>query len=122
MPDDLSGEYAIIKYRHIEPVDPGMVIPVAGELVPPSRNATDHLWMTLCNPSQHKESGADRVRRKQFEQTIDVRLHTTRDFVPCRTWYLLFKGLNLEIIFNIDRHRIGSRTASAASRCRWAIH
>ena len=83
-----------------------MVIAMARQLMFLGGDPPHHVWMTLSNPAKRKEGRMYGMLRKQLKQAVDVGLYPAGYLIPTRTWNPFGQRLNLEIIFDVDRHGI----------------
>src|SRR5205823_187990 len=86
-----------------------VIITVAREFMSLGGDPTHHFGMTLRNPTQREEGCVNAVVRKQLKETIDIPLDSARDLIPRRAWDAVRQSLNLEIILDIDGHRVAER-------------
>jgi hypothetical protein len=77
------------------------------------RDPPHHVWMTLSNPAKREEGRTYGMIRKQLQQVVDVGLYTAWYLIPSRTWNPFGQRLNLEIIFDINRHGVEWKLSTA---------
>src|SRR5271165_372465 len=97
-----------------------MVVAVTGQLMPCGDDATNHGFVAFGDPAQGEERGADPRRGELLEDTIDIRLDAWCDAMPRGSIDAARERLHLEIILDVDRHRVADgrvhRSATALSR------
>src|SRR5690349_14916080 len=78
--------------------------------------------MTLRYPAEHEEGRCDTVFRQDIEQALGIGFDPPRQVFPLASVDRRGKSLDLEIVFDIDRHRIDCeqivRSRINRSRCR----
>jgi hypothetical protein len=76
-------------------------------------NPADQAWVTLGNPPKRKKRGLGSRFSENFQDAIGVLLNSARQRIPEGTINDSVKCQNMEIIFNVDRHRIEELFVSA---------
>src|SRR6185437_16342404 len=101
-------------------VDAHVIEAVAGELMPLGDDAAHQRGMALADPARREEGGADAGSGEQIEQPLGVALDPPRPALPVLAADRPPEGMDLEIIFDIDAHRIDESRADcgAGPMCR----
>ena len=83
-----------------------MVPTVAGEFVPAGNDAANERRVAFCDPAQREKGRLDPRRIENLEQTVDIAFDSAGQSVPVAAIDSLGESLNLEIVLDIDRHRV----------------
>ena len=96
-----------------------MAIAMAGHFVPLADNAPHQLRVALGDPAQGEEGGFGVLLVEQREDAIDIAFDTAFALVPVGAGDVGSKCRDLEIVLDIDRQRVGDRSARHGSFTTW---
>ena len=83
-----------------------MVVAVARELVPVANHPLDQFRVALRDPAEHEERGVHVVLGEQIQHAPGVARDPRGQLLPVAALDLPLEGRDLEILLDIDRHRI----------------
>jgi hypothetical protein len=63
---------------------------------------THKLWMTICHPAQHKESGPGVVIAKQLQYEPSALAHSSRNALPLVARYHAIERVNVKIVLDVE--------------------
>ena len=86
---------------------PLVPMPMAGQFVTGIDDAPDQRRVSLGNPSQREEGGRRTAVCEQAENSIDVALDPALTAIPLIARDIGRKRRDLEVVFDVDRQRIG---------------
>ncbi|MCG8459810.1 MAG: toll/interleukin-1 receptor domain-containing protein, partial [Holophagales bacterium] len=92
-------------------VDAEMCVAVAGELVALLDDAPDQRRIALGDPAEHEEGGRHALVGKELQNALAVALDPTGQALPIAARDLIGEGRDLEVVLDVDGHRVGDRTA-----------
>ena len=88
-----------------------MVPAVAGQLVPLGHDAAHHGRVPLGDPTQGEERGMHLRPLELAEDAVDVGLDPAGETVPVRPRDAMRERLDLEIVLDVDGHRVAYHIA-----------